>query len=101
MKKTIAILMVILMISTLCACGRDTEAPVPTEAPPAEVEFGKATDSGEDWRSEFEASLLEQYGVTPERYEDLGGGIYQVYVLIDGNSVPFVTVDSATGDYHG
>lgn len=102
MKKLIAILTAILMTGTLCACGRDTvAAPAPTEAPPAEIEFGKATDSGEDWRSEFEASLLEQYGVAPERYEDLGGGIYQVYVLIDGNSVPFVTVDSATGDYHG
>ncbi len=49
----------------------------------------------------FEKSLLENYGVTPYHYEDLGDGVYQVYVEIDGEIVPFVTVDSATGDYHG
>ena len=49
----------------------------------------------------FEKSLLENYGVTPHHYENLGDGIYQVYVEIDGKLVPFVTVDSATGDYHG
>lgn len=37
----------------------------------------------------------------PEYYEDLGDGIYQVYVRIDGKAVPYVCVDSATGDYHG
>ena len=31
----------------------------------------------------------------------LGGGVYQVYVEIDGRIVPYVAVDSATGDYHG
>lgn len=66
--------------------------------------YGEATGcSGmeEGWKKDFESSLFEQYGVTPDRYEDLGDGIYQVYVVIDGNSVPYVTVDSATGDYHG
>ena len=28
-------------------------------------------------------------------------GVYQVYVEIDGKVVPYVAVDSATGDYHG
>ncbi len=28
-------------------------------------------------------------------------GIYQVYVEVGGEIVPFVTVNSATGDYHG
>ena len=46
-------------------------------------------------------SLLENYGVTPDHYEDLGNGVYQVYVEIDGKVVPYVAVDSATGDYHG
>lgn len=45
MKKLIAILTAILMTGTLCACGRDTvAAPAPTEAPPAEIEFGKSVD---------------------------------------------------------
>ena len=63
---------------------------------------GEASDSDtEDWKVDFEASLLEQCNVTPDRYEDLGDGVYQVYVTINGESVPYVTVDSATGDYHG
>lgn len=61
---------------------------------------GKSAGSS-DWKTEFEKSLLENYGVTPDHYEDLGGGVYQVYVEIDGRIVPYVAVDSATGDYHG
>ena len=61
-------------------------------------EDGAADDA---WKAAFEKSLLENYGVTPEYYEDLGNGIYQVYVNIDGKVVPYVVVDSATGDYHG
>lgn len=55
----------------------------------------------EVWQIEFEACLLEEYGVEPDRYEDLGDGVYQVYVIIDGQSVPYVAVDSATGQFHG
>lgn len=63
---------------------------------------GETPDTdAEEWKTDFEASLLERYGVTPDRYEHLGDGIYQVYVTIEGNSVPYVTVDSATGEYHG
>ena len=55
----------------------------------------------DSWKAAFEQSLLENYGVTPDHYEDLGDGVYQVYVEIDGKVVPYVAVDSATGDYHG
>ena len=58
-------------------------------------------DTREPWKIEFEKSLLENYGVTPDHYEDLGNGVYQVYVVINGSVVPYVAVDSATGDYHG
>ena len=44
---------------------------------------------------------MGNYGVTPDHYEDLGNGVYQVYVEIDGKVVPYVAVDSVTGDYHG
>ena len=53
------------------------------------------------WKDGFEKSLLENYGVTPDHYENLGNGVYQVYVEIDGKLVPYVAVDSATGNYHG
>ena len=81
-----------------------TQAPTIKETTPA-VETTPAAETTasteEAWKIEFEKSLLENYGVTPEYYEDLGGGVYQVYVKIDGKTVPYVTVDSATGDYHG
>ena len=61
-------------------------------------EDGTADDA---WKAAFEKSLLENYGVKPDHYEELENGIYQVYVEIDGKVVPYVAVDSATGDYHG
>ena len=60
----------------------------------------KATED-EPWKAALAEDLFETYGVLPEYYEDLGDGIYQVYVEVGGEIVPFVTVDSATGDYHG
>ena len=58
--------------------------------------------SDEDsWKAEFEKSLWDNYGVKPNHYEELEEGIYQVYVEIDGRIVPYVVVNSATGDYHG
>ena len=70
-----------------------------TQASPA-ADPTQTTDA-DSWKAAFEQSLLENYGVTPDHYEDLGGGIYQVYVNINGQIVPYVAVDSATGDYHG
>lgn len=55
----------------------------------------------ENWKELFAQSLLENYEKTPTRYEDLGDGIYQVYVKIDDAEVPFVAVNSRTGWYHG
>ena len=81
-----------------------TQAPTIKETTPAveTVPTEETTASTEEaWKIEFEKSLLENYGVTPEYYEDLGNGIYQVYVNIDGKVVPYVVADSATGDYHG
>ncbi|MGM9589806.1 MAG: hypothetical protein ACI3V0_06500, partial [Faecousia sp.] len=60
----------------------------------------KATED-EPWKVALAEDLFAKYGVLPEYYEDLGDGTYQVYVEVGGEIVPFVTVDSATGDYHG
>ena len=62
--------------------------------------WGKATQD-EPWKVTLAEDLFQKYGVVPEYYEDLGNGIYQVYVEIGGEFVPFVAVNSATGDYHG
>lgn len=55
----------------------------------------------EPWKVTLAEDLFQQYGVLPEYYEHLGDGIYQVYVEVGGEIIPFVMVDSATGDYHG
>ena len=60
----------------------------------------KATED-EPWKVALTEDLFAKYGVIPEYYEDLGDGIYQVYVEVGGEIVPFVVVNSATGDYHG
>ena len=60
----------------------------------------KATED-EPWKAALAEDLLQKYGVLPKYYEDLGDGIYQVYAEVGGEIVPFVTVNSATGDYHG
>lgn len=113
-----------LLLFTLAACGRRAPAPAPasaasagegaaaapaeepsvpdssgSETGPAEKDASSAAD--EAWKQAFEESLWENYGVVPDHYEDLGDGVYQVYVEIDGKVVPYVAVDSATGDYHG
>ena len=68
-----------------------------------EGETGKGEEDvpEESWKTALADDLFEKYGVIPESYEDLGDGIYQVYVEVGGEVVPFVTVDSATGEYHG
>ena len=113
-----------LLLFTLAACGRRAPAPAPasaasagegaaaapaeepsvpdssgSETEPAEKDASSAAD--EAWKQAFEESRWENYGVVPDHYEDLGDGGYQVYVEIDGKVVPYVAVDSATGDYHG
>lgn len=89
------------------SCGKTAASSAAGSAgqEPASVSSEQAPESPasseESWKAEFEQSLLENYGVTPEYYEDLGDGVYQVYVKIDGKVVPYVAVDSKTGDYHG
>ena len=116
--KYIIVVLTAVMVLSLAACGK-TSAPNKSElsvstdtqvepsnegdAPTNENPTAEADTSANDeaWKTEFEKSLLENYGVTPDHYEDLGDGVYQVYVEIDGKAIPYVTVDSATGDYHG
>lgn len=114
-RKHAAALLTAVFLLALTACGRQAAASGPAQTPAAPavetpvIAAPAATptpaagkDAGSDgWKAEFERSLLENYGVTPDHYEDLGNGIYQVYVKIDGKAVPYATVDSATGDYHG
>ena len=116
-----AAMLAALLVTSLTACGKTqtqdlSDQPVssvqpaapavstPAVTPEADADIPaeeSAADTREPWKIEFEKSLLENYGVTPDHYEDLGNGVYQVYVVINGSVVPYVAVDSATGDYHG
>lgn len=125
-KKFAAAFLAASMLLALPACGKtETKEPAPTETltPPAvqtakpekvtpssaptatpgvpQSEPTAAVSNDDSWKTEFEQNLFENYNVTPVKYESLGNGIYQVYVEKDGKVIPFVTVDSATGDYHG
>ena len=73
---------------------KPTEAPKPTNTP-------TPTPMGDAWKAEFEADLKERYGVEVDHYEFIGGTSYQAYVRINGEIVPYVCIDSATGNYHG
>ena len=116
--KSFILLLAAVMVLSLSACGKlptpdksassvsagtqvepSNEGDAPADENPAADADTSAND--EAWKTEFEKSLLENYGVTPDHYEDLGDGVYQVYVEIDGKVVPYVAVDSATGDYQG
>ena len=72
---------------------KPTEAPKSTEAP-------KPTPTGDACKAEFEADLKERYGVEVDHYEFIGGTSYQAYVRINDEIVPYVCVDSATGNGH-
>lgn len=80
------------------AASNGEEETAETEATPTGAE---EVSEEEPWKTALAEELFEKYGVIPEYYEDLGDGIYQVYVEVGGEVVPFVTVDSATGEYHG
>lgn len=71
-----------------------TEAPKPTDTP-------TPTPTGDAWKAEFEADLRKNYGVEVDHYEFIGGTSYQAYVRINDEIVPYVCIDSATGNYHG
>ena len=116
--KSFALLLAAMLMLSLTACGK-TQTPDKSELSPStgtQTESSNEVDAPTDenapidadisandeaWKTEFEKSLIENYGVTPDHYEDLGDGVYQVYVEIDGKIVPYVAVDSTTGDYHG
>ena len=128
-KTLVAALLAAMMLLSLTACGKlpflgksdqDTSITENTDKsvdtiPPADTSISFDGDTAEDkdtptnedtvaddsWKVEFEKSLLDSYDVKPDHYEELENGVYQVYVEIDGKIVPYVTVDSATGDYHG
>lgn len=113
-QKSLIAAVLALMLFALTACVKtqsveQTDVPAEqsseTNSPSTEeiLTHANATEEtdADAWKVEFEQSLLDNYGVVPDHYEYLEDGVYQVYVEINGNVIPYVVVDSATGDYHG
>ena len=78
-----------------------TMDPVGPSFTPKPADTPTPTPTGDAWKAEFEADLKEKYGVEVDHYEFIGGTSYQAYVRINGEIVPYVCIDSATGNYHG
>lgn len=78
-----------------------TADPVGPSFTPKPTDTPTPTPTGDAWKAEFEADLKERYGVEVDHYEFIGGTSYQAYVRINGEIVPYVCIDSATGNYHG
>ena len=73
---------------TACS-GKTTEAETETQSESTtEAEFAGIIDVKTDWKATFEAVLMKERGVKPDHYEELGSGIYQVYVEKDGKVIP-------------
>lgn len=115
-KAFLAVMLAAHLLSALSACDKaqssDTSDKLGSAAQQTEQQYDAETSINENfstdveevaedeaWKEELEKSLFENYGVIPKYYEDLGEGIYQVYVEVGGEVTPLVTVDSATGEY--
>lgn len=115
-KVFLAVILAAQLMSALSACDKaqssDTSDKLESAAQQTEQQNDAETSINENsstnvekvaedeaWKEELEKSLFENYGVIPKYYEELGEGIYQVYVEVGGEVTPLVTVDSATGEY--
>lgn len=78
-----------------------TTDPVGPSFTPKPTDTPTPTPTGDAWKAEFEADLRKNYGVEVDHYEFIGGTSYQAYVRINDEIVPYVCIDSATGNYHG
>lgn len=78
-----------------------TTDPVGPSFTPKPTDTPTPTPTGDAWKAEFEADLRKNYGVEVDHYEFIGGTSYRAYVRINGEIVPYVCIDSATGNYHG
>ena len=54
-----------------------------------------------NWQQMFESDFSNSYEEKITKIEPLEGDLYQVYVVIDGKTVPYVVVSSRTGYFHG
>ena len=102
-KSFLTAMLAATLLFTLAACGnvqspaassgsdsdaQQAEQPTVPDTSGAEDTPDDADESSEDepWKAALADDLFEKYGVLPEYYEDLGDGIYQVYVEVGGSA---------------
>lgn len=79
-----------------------TESSEATNVTSSAPESNPQNEANEDWKKNFEEVLYGNYQVTVKRYVDNGDGTYGVFVNeIDTGDHAYVTVNSATGNFHG
>ncbi|MCA5014189.1 MULTISPECIES: hypothetical protein [unclassified Enterococcus] len=79
--------------------AQENNQSITTSTAPMESEQDTSTD---DWKTTFENKLYENYQVTVKKYVDYGNGYFGVFVNeIDTGDNAYVTVNSATGNFHG
>lgn len=101
-KAFAAAILAAALLLALVGCGRkETPQTQPAELPTEQETASPAAETAaeEPWMAAFGEALFEKYGVLPECYEDLGGGIYMVYVEVGGEIMPFGTVNAETQDF--
>lgn len=101
-RKAFASAVLAAALLALMGCGRkETPQTQPKEPPTAQETDSPAAETAaeEPWMAAFGEALFEKYGVLPEYYEDLGDGIYMVYVEVGGEIMPFGTVNAETQDF--
>ncbi|MBE6050013.1 MAG: hypothetical protein E7214_04940 [Clostridium sp.] len=54
-----------------------------------------------NWKQLFEKDFSSMYNEKIVKIEPLNGDLYQVYILADNKTVPYVVVNSRTGYFHG
>ena len=98
-RKAFAAAMLAAALLALMGCGRkETPQTQPTEQETAAPAVETAAE--EPWMAALAEELFQKYGVLPEYYEDLGDGIYAVYVEVGGEIMLFGTVDAETQEFH-
>lgn len=54
------------------------------------------------WVKAFEQKLYAGYHATPNRYQYIGNGLWEVWVKeYNTGNLPYVTVNQYTGNFHG
>ena len=102
-KAFTAAMLAAALLLALVGCGRkETPQTQPAELPTEQETASPAAETAveEPWMAALAEELFQKYGVLPEYYEDLGGGIYMVYVEVGGEIMLFGTVDAETHEFH-